>query len=95
MGLTLYASLGGLYGFWDPTYWMIIVGGALSLLASAKVKSTYRKYSISRNRAGITGAQAAQRILEKNGTLDVSIQQIQGNLTVLWCPVPAHSHSPR
>lgn len=86
MGLTLYASLGGLYGFWDPTYWMIIVGGALSLLASAKVKSTYRKYSTSRNRAGITGAQAAQRILEKNGILDVSIQQIQGNLTDHYDP---------
>ena len=86
MGITLYGGLGVLYGFWDPTYWMIIVGGALSLLASAKVKSTYRKYSTSRNRAGITGAQAAQRILEKNGIMNVSIQQISGNLTDHYDP---------
>lgn len=86
MGIILYGTFGLLYAFWDPTYWMIIVGGALSLLASAKVKSTYQKYSSKGNAAGITGAQAAQKILAENGIQDVSVRQIGGNLTDHYDP---------
>ena len=53
-----------LYGFYfDPTYILIIIGMALCLAASAHVNSTFNKYSRVRSNSGMTGAQAAQRIL--------------------------------
>ena len=54
-----------LYGFYfDPTYILIIIGMVLCLAASAHVNSTFNKYSRVRSNSGMTGAQAAQRILE-------------------------------
>lgn len=73
------------YGF-DPTYWMIIVGVILSLLASAKVKSTFSKYSKVRSMSGMTGAQAAERILHSQGIYDVSIGRVSGSLTDHYNP---------
>ena len=56
------------------TFWIIaIVTIALSLLASARVKSVYRKYSKLPVRSGLTGAQAAVRILQAAGIRDVEI----------------------
>ena len=57
-----------LYGFYfDPTYILIIIGMVLCLAASAHVNSTFNKYSRVRSNSGMTGAQAAQRILESQG----------------------------
>ena len=50
------------YMYYDPTYILVLIGVVLSLLASAKVKTTFAKYSNYRNSNGMTGAQAAQRI---------------------------------
>ena len=63
LGLVL--GLGyGFYGFyWDPTYWLVIVGAVICLIASARVQSVYRKYSRYRSHSGMTGAQTAERIL--------------------------------
>ncbi|MGN6711935.1 zinc metallopeptidase [Anaerocolumna jejuensis] len=73
------------YGF-DPTYMLIIIGAVLSLGASAVVNSTFRKYSRVRSLSGMTGAQAAQRILNSAGIYDVSVQHISGNLTDHYDP---------
>ena len=76
-----------LYGFYfDPTYILIIIGMALCLAASAHVNSTFNKYSRVRSNSGMTGAQAAQRILESQGIYDVSIRHISGNLTDNYNP---------
>ena len=48
---------------WDPTYILILVGVVLSMLASARVKSTFSWFSRVRSMSGLTGAQTAQRIL--------------------------------
>lgn len=70
------------YGFYfDPYYWMIIVGALLSIMASMKVKSTFAKYSRMRSMSGMTGAMAAERILRSAGIYDVQIQRVSGNLT--------------
>lgn len=69
------------YRYFDPTYLLVIFGAILSLLASAKVKSTFAKYSQVRSLSGMTGAQAAERILHSAGIYDVSIQRVEGNLT--------------
>lgn len=58
----------------------------LSLLAQAKVKSTYKKYSQIRNSRNITGAQAAQAILKHYGVYDVRIEPCAGSLTDNYNP---------
>ncbi|MBO5176853.1 MAG: zinc metallopeptidase [Lachnospiraceae bacterium] len=73
------------YGF-DPTYFLVLIGLVLSLMASAKVKSTYAKYSREASLSGMTGAQAAHRILTMSGIYDVTIRQVPGNLTDHYDP---------
>lgn len=73
------------YGI-DSTYLLVLIGVVLSLLASARVKSTYAKYSGERSMSGMTGAQAAQRILSMAGIYDVTVQHVAGNLTDHYDP---------
>lgn len=73
------------YGF-DSTYFLVLIGVILSLWASARVKSTYAKYSGERSLSGMTGAQAAQRILSMAGIYDVTVQHVAGNLTDHYDP---------
>lgn len=69
------------YGF-DWTYLVIILPCLLiSLLASARVNSTFKRYSKQLSSRRITGAQAAQRVLSANGVSNVRIEQVSGNLT--------------
>lgn len=69
------------YGF-DTTYLILIIPCLiLSLWASARVNSTFRRYSKQLSARGITGAQAAQRVLSANGVSNVRIERISGNLT--------------
>ncbi|MSS63051.1 zinc metallopeptidase [Velocimicrobium porci] len=75
------------YGFYfDPTYFLVIIGVVLSLLASAKVKSTFAKYSRVRSMSGYTGAEAAQRILQSSGIYDVRVEHIRGDLNDHYDP---------
>lgn len=77
----------GFYGFyWDPTYWLVIIGAVICLLASARVKSTFNKYSEYRSQSGMTGAQAAERILHSAGIYDVQIRHVSGSLTDHYNP---------
>ena len=72
--------------YFDPTYLLVIIGAVLCLLAQARVSSTFQKYSKVRSRSGMTGAQAAQRILELSGIYDVRVERISGNLTDHYDP---------
>lgn len=72
--------------YFDTTYILILIGVALSLMASARLKSTYAKYSRVRSLTGMTGAQAAQRLLHAEGIYDVRIERISGNLTDHYSP---------
>lgn len=72
--------------FFDPTYLVLIPALLFSIYASAKVNSTYRKYSSVKNRNGYTGAEAARKILDANGLYDVQIVRIAGNLTDNYNP---------
>lgn len=75
-----------MYWYYDPTYILVLIGVVLCLLASARVKTTFRKYSGFRNVRGITGAEAADRILRGSGIYDVRIERISGNLTDHYDP---------
>ncbi len=72
----------GYYGYgygmyFDPTYVLVIIGMILCLGASALVNSTMRKYSRVRNMSGLTGAEAARRILNNEGLYNVQIECLQ------------------
>lgn len=74
------------YGF-DWTYLAIILPCLIiSMLASARVNSTFKRYSKQLSSRRITGAQAAQRVLSANGVTNVRIEQVSGNLTDHYNP---------
>ena len=63
------------YFYYDPTYMLVIVGLIITLIASANVNGTFRKYDKISSRRGITAAQAARRILDANGLQDIRIER--------------------
>ena len=69
------------YYYYDPTYSLVLIGLLLCLAASARVRSTYAKYGRVRSRSGLTGREAAERILRSAGIYDVRIEHVSGNLT--------------
>lgn len=69
------------YGF-DWTYIVLVLPCLiLSLWASASVKSTFRRFSKQYSQRGITGADAAARVLRNNGISNVRIEHVSGDLT--------------
>lgn len=76
----------GLGLFWDPTYILIIIGVIICLIASARVRTTFSKYARVRSMSGMTGAQAAERILAHAGIYDVQIRHISGSLNDHYDP---------
>lgn len=72
--------------FYDATYILVLIGALLSMWASARVNSTYKKYAQVRSASGLTGAEAARRILNGAGIYDVQIEHISGNLTDHYDP---------
>jgi len=85
LNIILYGGYGdyfmrGGYGL-DWTYLLVILGGILSLIAQAGVKSTYSKYARVAASCGLTGAEIAGQILRGAGITNVTIQHISGSLT--------------
>lgn len=74
------------YYYFDPTYVLVIIGIVLSMIASANVNGSFRKYSRMFSQRGIRAEQAAEMILRNAGIHDVSIQRISGNLTDHYDP---------
>lgn len=81
-----YGGYGLGYGFFDPTILLVLIGAALSMWASARVQSTFQKYSKVRSMTGMTGAEAARRLLNSQGIFDVTIQPVKGQLTDHYDP---------
>ncbi len=77
----------GHYGYYfDPTYFLVLIGAVLCIYAQMRVNSTYQKYAKVPSRTGMTGAQAAQKILGMSGIYDVRIEHVGGNLTDHYDP---------
>jgi len=73
--------------FFDPLYFIFALPALiLGLYAQFKVKSAFSKYSRVRNTTGITGAQAARRILDSNGLTHVDVERTQGMLSDHYDP---------
>ena len=72
------------YFYFDPTYILVLIGVVLSLIASAQVKSAYKKYEKVSTRSGFTAEQVAAMILRNAGI--VAIRPIAGELTDNYNP---------
>ncbi len=72
----------------DPMYFVFLAPGLLlSLWASFRVKSAFKKYSKVRSVTGMTGAQAAKRLLAYAGISDVQVVATRGRLSDHYNPV--------
>ena len=71
----------------DP-YYVLIVGPAiiLTIIAQVKVKSTFSKYSSVPSRCGLTGKEAARRVLDYMNLKSVEIERVSGSLTDHYDP---------
>ena len=78
--------MGMFYLGYDSTYILVLIGVAICLLASSRLNSVFRRYSTVRSRSGLTGREAAERILRANGIYDVTVRHIPGNLTDHYDP---------
>lgn len=76
----------GFYPRFDPTIILILIGVVLSMAASAKVNSTFARYSRVRSMTGMTGAEAAQRLLNSQGIYDVTVRRVGGRLSDHYDP---------
>ena len=65
------------YYYWDPTYVLVLIGLVFSLLASALVNSAMSRYGKIRNSTGLTGGEAARRILNSEGLYNVQVECLQ------------------
>ena len=73
--------------FIDWTYVVLVLPAVIfSIWCSARVQSTFKKYSAVPTRRGVTGADAARRVLDANGLTDVRIERVAGNLTDHYDP---------
>jgi Zn-dependent membrane protease YugP len=72
--------------FLDPTYLLFMIPAIiLMLIAQGYVNGAYKKWSQVRATTGLTGAQAAERLISQGG-LNVDVDQIRGNLTDNYDP---------
>ena len=74
------------YYYWDPTYILVVIGAVICMIASARDKGTFNKYSQLRSMSGMNGAQVAQRVLQAAGIYDVQVRHVSGSLTDHYDP---------
>lgn len=74
--------------FFDPMYLLFMIPPmVLSLFASWRTKSAFKKYSKVRTMNGMTGAQAAQTLLDRAGINDVKVVPTKGYLSDHYNPL--------
>lgn len=72
--------------FYDWTYILVLIGAVICMIASANVKSTYKKYAQHRSMTNMTGAQVAERLLRGAGLTDVRVGHVAGELSDHYNP---------
>ena len=75
-----------MFYYYYGEYWILLPAILLTLYASFKVNSTFRKYSKVENSRGMTGYDCARKILDSNGLSDVEIQRVEGSMTDHYDP---------
>lgn len=69
------------YFFYDPTMIFILIGLAISGIASTYVRNTYSKYADTRNNRGFTAWEVSRSILDNSGLRNVVLDRVPGDLT--------------
>lgn len=72
--------------FFDPTQILLIPAIILVLWAQARVRSAFNQYSRVGTRTGVTAAQVARDILDKNGLTDIPVEHVRGTLSDHYDP---------
>lgn len=82
----MYNGMGYYYYYYDWTYLLVLIGAVLSIVASARVNSTFNKYARVRSMCGMSAAQIARKILDRNGLSNIPVEQVSGNLSDHYDP---------
>lgn len=72
--------------YYDKTYFLVIIGVIISMIAQANIQKAFSKYSKIKSKKNITGYQAAKYILDTNSYDDISIKKIGGSLSDYFNP---------
>lgn len=72
--------------YFDKTYFLVIIGVIISMIAQANIQKAFSKYSKIKSKKNITGYQAAKFILDTNSYNDISIKKIGGSLSDYFNP---------
>ena len=71
--------------FYDSTYLLVILAALISMAVSARMNTIFSKYQTVRSYSGMTGREAAMRILHQAGIYDVTVH-VSGKLTDHYDP---------
>ena len=75
------------YPFFDNTYLVfVLIPVLVSIWASARVNSTFKKYSDYRNARNLTAVEVTRMILDRNGQQNVRVERVGGSLTDHYDP---------
>jgi len=73
--------------YFNPTYWLFMAPALLIMMAAQfYVNSTYKKWSRVQARSGVSGAEAAERLIRYGGLYGVQVQGVRGTLTDHYDP---------
>ena len=70
--------------FYDSTYLLVILAALISMAVSARMNTIFSKYQTVRSYSGMTGREAAMRILHQAGIYDVTVRPVSGCLCWHW-----------
>ncbi len=74
--------------YWDWTYFLLVLPAFFfALWASARVGSIFRRYQTQYSARGLTGAQAARQVLDRNGLRHIPVERTPGELSDHYDPV--------
>ncbi|GLX69250.1 zinc metallopeptidase [Paenibacillus glycanilyticus] len=73
--------------FFHPMDFLILIAFALSIWAQFRVKGTFNRWAGVQTAYGLTGYQAARRMLDANGLHDVPIEPVRGTLSDHYDPI--------
>ena len=72
--------------YFDGTYYLVLIGALISMIASANVRRTFEQYNRSASGTRRSAAEVAEAILRSAGIYDVRIEQVRGNLSDHYAP---------
>ena len=72
--------------FYDPTYFLVLIGIVLTMIVQGYMTATFNKYQNVMSKSGLTASEACKMILDSNGINNVRIGHVAGNLTDHYAP---------